>query len=54
MLGLLLILIPKSWGGGVSPALLSVGAVCVYMYVSWRLFELAHLELTLLLLLLGI
>jgi len=54
-LGLLLILISKSWGGGgvgVSCTLVCWCRVC--MYVSWRLLELAHPELTFLLLLLGI
>jgi len=34
MLGLLLILISKSGGVGVSPTLLSIGAVCVCMYLG--------------------
>ncbi len=51
MLGLLLILISKSWGvGGGVPALLSISVVCVYV----GLLELAHPELTFFLLLSGI
>jgi hypothetical protein len=53
MLGLLLILISKSWGGGGGggcwPLVLWC---CVCMYVSLRLLELAHPKLILLLLLL--
>jgi hypothetical protein len=44
MLGSLLRLISKSWGGGVSFALLSVGVVCVCMYIggclNWHILSL--------------
>jgi hypothetical protein len=54
MLSLLLILTSKSWGGGGGFSCTFVCWCHVCMYVSWRLLELAHPKLTLLLLLLGI